>query len=62
MTKLHSIENKYEWNKNAGYGTKNHLEAVNKLASVNFIAKLINLFVNLSKVIYLVINSLVKIG
>jgi ribonuclease HII len=31
MTKLHSIENFYEWNKNAGYGTKNHLSAVNKV-------------------------------
>ena len=31
MTKLHSIESFYEWNKNAGYGTKNHLSAVNKV-------------------------------
>ena len=31
MTKLHSIENFYEWNKNAGYGTKNHLSALNEV-------------------------------
>jgi len=31
MTKLHSIENSYEWNKNAGYGTKNHLSALNEV-------------------------------
>ena len=30
MTKLHSIENFYEWNKNAGYGTKLHLIAIKK--------------------------------
>ena len=31
MTKLHSIESFYEWNKNAGYGTKNHLSALNEV-------------------------------
>ena len=31
MVKLHSIENSYEWNKNAGYGTKNHLSAINRI-------------------------------
>ena len=31
MTKLHSIESSYEWNKNAGYGTKNHLSALNEV-------------------------------
>ena len=31
MTKLHSIESFYEWNKNSGYGTKNHLSALNEV-------------------------------
>ena len=31
MTKLHTIESFYEWNKNAGYGTKNHLSALNEV-------------------------------
>ena len=31
MRKLHSIEGFYEWNKNAGYGTKNHLLALNEV-------------------------------
>ena len=30
ISRLHYFENKYGWNKNAGYGTKNHLEAINK--------------------------------
>ena len=30
ISRLHFFENKYGWNKNAGYGTKNHLEAINK--------------------------------
>jgi ribonuclease HII len=30
ISKLHFFENKYDWNKNAGYGTKNHLQAINK--------------------------------
>ena len=30
INKLHFIEDNYEWNKNAGYGTKNHLLAINK--------------------------------
>ena len=28
ITKLHSKDNVYQWNKNAGYGTKNHLDAI----------------------------------
>ena len=36
MTKLHSIENFYEWNKNAGYGTKNHLSAINRVGVSNY--------------------------
>lgn len=30
VSKLHQFEGKYEWNKNAGYGTKNHLNAIDK--------------------------------
>ena len=30
ITKLHCIEGHYEWQKNAGYGTKNHLSAIKK--------------------------------
>ena len=30
ISRLHFFENKYGWNKNAGYGTKKHLEAINK--------------------------------
>ena len=28
ITKLHLKDNVYQWNKNAGYGTKNHLDAI----------------------------------
>jgi len=27
--KLHSLDGNYQWNKNAGYGTKSHLSAIN---------------------------------
>ncbi len=30
VSKLHQFEGRYEWNKNAGYGTKNHLNAIDK--------------------------------
>ena len=30
VSKLHQFEGRYEWNKNAGYGTKSHLNAINK--------------------------------
>tara|TARA_B100000965_G_scaffold406618_1_gene446533 strand:- start:2064 stop:2666 length:603 start_codon:yes stop_codon:yes gene_type:complete len=30
ITKLHCIEGHYEWQKNAGYGTKNHLLAIKR--------------------------------
>ena len=30
ITKLHCIEGHYEWQKNAGYGTKNHLSAIKR--------------------------------
>ena len=30
VSKLHQFESRYEWNKNAGYGTKNHLNAIYK--------------------------------
>ena len=30
ITKLHCIEDHYEWQKNAGYGTKNHLSAIKR--------------------------------
>ena len=30
VSKLHKFEGRYEWNKNAGYGTKSHLNAINK--------------------------------
>ncbi len=30
VSKLHQFESRYEWNKNAGYGTKNHLNAIDK--------------------------------
>ena len=28
ISRLHNIDNKYDWNKNAGYGTKSHLSAI----------------------------------
>ena len=28
ITKLHLEDNVYQWNKNAGYGTKHHLDAI----------------------------------
>ena len=28
INKLHLKDNVYQWNKNAGYGTKNHLDAI----------------------------------
>ena len=30
VSKLHQFEGRYEWNKNAGYGTKNYLNAIDK--------------------------------
>ncbi|RZO90215.1 MAG: ribonuclease HII [alpha proteobacterium HIMB59] len=30
VLKLHQFEGRYEWNKNAGYGTKSHLNAIDK--------------------------------
>ena len=30
VSKLHQFEGRYEWNKNAGYGTKSHLNAIDK--------------------------------
>ena len=30
VSKLHQFEGRYEWNKNAGYGTKNHLNSIDK--------------------------------
>ena len=30
VSKLHQFEGRYEWNKNAGYGTKSHLNAIYK--------------------------------
>ena len=30
VSKLHQFEGRYEWNKNSGYGTKNHLNAIDK--------------------------------
>ena len=30
VSKLHQFEGRYEWNKNAGYGTKRHLNAIDK--------------------------------
>jgi len=36
ITKLHFINDCYEWNKNAGYGTKNHLSAINKIGISQF--------------------------
>ena len=36
ISRLHFFENKYGWNKNAGYGTKNHLEAINKYGISSF--------------------------
>ena len=29
LLKLHSLDGNYQWNKNAGYGTKSHLSAIN---------------------------------
>ena len=28
LLKLHSLDGNYQWNKNAGYGTKSHLSAI----------------------------------
>ena len=36
LEKLHSIESFYEWNKNAGYGTKNHLSAITNIGISKF--------------------------
>jgi ribonuclease HII len=36
LEKLHSIESFYEWNKNAGYGTKNHLRAITNIGISKF--------------------------
>tara|TARA_B100000965_G_scaffold217027_2_gene181613 strand:- start:947 stop:1549 length:603 start_codon:yes stop_codon:yes gene_type:complete len=36
ISKLHLIEDQYEWNNNAGYGTKNHLSAINKIGISQF--------------------------
>ena len=36
LEKLHLIESFYEWNKNAGYGTKNHLSAITNIGISKF--------------------------
>ena len=36
VSKLHQFEGRYEWNKNAGYGTKNHLNAIDKYGISSF--------------------------
>ena len=36
VSKLHQFEGRYEWNKNAGYGTKNHLNAIDKYGITPF--------------------------
>ncbi len=36
IKKLHFFQNYYEWDKNAGYGTKNHLSAINKFGVSQF--------------------------
>ena len=36
ITKLHKIEGYYEWDKNAGYGTKKHLTAINEVGISQF--------------------------
>ena len=36
IKRLHFIEDHYEWDKNAGYGTKNHLLAINKIGISQF--------------------------
>ena len=36
LKKLHLKEDFYEWNKNAGYGTKNHLDAITSIGISKF--------------------------
>jgi ribonuclease HII len=36
LKKLHLRENFYGWNKNAGYGTKNHLDAISRIGVSKF--------------------------
>ena len=49
MNKLSKIYNNFNWDKNAGYGTKKHIEAIKKLGPTQYHRKSFEPIKSLSK-------------